>query len=113
MKLMIAVSNTEVAPRFDLTVEAVIAEVDSGAIVGEPRVLLISEPSGDELCALAVSEDVDVVICGGIDELHFEYLAWKDIEVIDGIVGPFREALEAFLDDQLPANSILPGALVG
>lgn len=110
MKLMIAISNVEVAPRFDLTVEAVIAEVENETLLREPRVLLISEPSGDELCGLAVSEAVDLVICGGIDEVHYEYLVWKNINVIDGVVGPYKEALELFTQSRLPSNAILPGA---
>lgn len=110
MKVMIAISNTDVAPRFDLTVEAVIAEVENGSIAGEPRVLLISEHSGDELCGLAVNEGVDTVICGGIDEVHYEYLGWKKMSVIDGVIGPYQQALELFIEGRLKANMILSGA---
>lgn len=110
MKLMIVISNTDVAPRFDLTVEAVIVEMEKNVPVGKPRVLLISEPSGDELCALAVNEGVNTVICGGIDDVHFEYLAWKKIMVIDGIVGPYEQSLELFSSNRLEPNAILPGA---
>lgn len=110
MKVMIATAHDSVAARFDLTVEAVIADVADGGVSGSPRELLLSEPSGDELCALAVSETVDVVICGGIDEVHYDYLLWKKIRLIDGVIGPYREALQLLAHDRLKANAVLPGA---
>jgi predicted Fe-Mo cluster-binding NifX family protein len=109
-KIMIAIAHDDVAPRFDLAVEAVIAEAENGAVADEPRLLLLSEPSGDEMCALAVRESVDTVICGGIDDVHYEYLAWKKIGVIDGVIGPYQEAIESLLDGRLAAGDVLPGA---
>jgi len=50
------------------------------------------------------------VICGGIDEVHYEYLAWKKIRTIDGIIGSYQEALRLLLRDKLSANMIVPGA---
>jgi len=46
MKVMIAISNADVAPRFDLTVEALIVAVENGKIAAEPRELVLSEPRG-------------------------------------------------------------------
>lgn len=109
MKVMIAISGADVAPRFDLTVEAIIVQIENGELTHEPRELVLSEPSGDELCGLAVSEAVDLVVCGGIDEVHFEYLAWKKIRIIDGVIGPYIEALDFLRDDRLVAGAILPG----
>ncbi|MEK6535924.1 MAG: hypothetical protein AABZ63_00350 [Actinomycetota bacterium] len=111
MKVMIAIFRNDVAPRFDLTVEAVFVQLENGSIIGEPRELLLSEPSGDELCGLAVSEAADLVICGGIDEVHYEYLNWKKIRIIDGIIGPYQVALELLLQDRLAPNAIMPGAV--
>jgi len=111
MKVMIAIFRNDVAPRFDLTVEAVFVKLENGSMTGEPRELLLSEPSGDELCGLAVSEAADLVICGGIDEVHYEYLNWKKIRIIDGIIGPYQEALELLLQDRLTPNAIMPGAV--
>lgn len=110
MKVLIAIAGDSVAPRFDLTVEAIIADVVDGGVSCEPRELLLSESSPDELCALAVSETVDVVICGGIDEVHYDYLLWKKIRLIDGVIGSYREALKLLAQDRLTANSVLPGA---
>lgn len=109
MKVMFAISGPDVAPRFDLTVEAIIVQVENGELTHEPRELVLSEPSGDELCGLAVSEAVDLVVCGGIDEVHFEYLAWKKIRIIDGVVGPYVEVIDLLRKDRLAAGMIFPG----
>ena len=110
MKVMIAIANSDVSPRFDLTVEAIITTVENGSASGEPRELLLSEPSGDELCALAVNEGVDLVICGGIDEVHYEYLTWKKVRIIEGVIGSYQEALDLLVDDRLESGLVLPGA---
>lgn len=111
MKVMIAISHSGVAPRFDLAMEAVIAESRNGTIAHEPRVLLISEHSGDELCALAVGEAADIVVCGGIDQVHYDYLVWKKISVIENVIGPYDEALKRLLKGKLTPGTILPGAV--
>ncbi|MBE0429149.1 MAG: hypothetical protein IBX61_04665 [Thermoleophilia bacterium] len=110
MKVLIAITRDEIAPRFDLAVEAIIAEVTDGSVPDEPRHLLLSEPSGDEFCTLAVRESVDVVLCGGIDEMHYDYLSWKKISVVDGVIGPYAEALELLANAKLKPDAILPGA---
>ncbi|MFA5801957.1 MAG: hypothetical protein WC911_05700 [Thermoleophilia bacterium] len=110
MKVLIAVSKDDIAPRFDLTVEVVITEVDDGVVFPEPRELLLSEPSGDELCALVVNEAVDLVVCGGIDDVHYEYLMWKKIKLIDGVVGPYQEALRLLANGLLAPDTIVQAA---
>jgi len=107
---MIVISHRDVAPRFDLAMEVAIAEIENGALTREPRMLVLSEPSGDELCGLADRESVDLVICGGIDQVHQDYLGWKKIGVIEGIIGPYSEALDSYIEGGLESNAILPGA---
>jgi len=113
MKVMIAVLKKDVAPRFDLTLEAVFADIKRGKVQGEPRMILISRPSGEELSGLAVKEGVDRVVCGGIDQVHHDFLTWKDIEVVDGVIGPWEEALAALAASDLRPNAILAGASAG
>lgn len=110
MKVMIAVLKKDVAPRFDLTLEAVFAAIEDGRVSGEPRVILISRPSGEELSGLAVKEGVDVVVCNGISQVHHDFLTWKDIEVIDGVIGPFEKALKALATGKLEPETVLEGA---
>lgn len=97
-----------IAPRFDLAVEVLIAEADAtGALIGEPRIVLLPGPSADALCALILKEGVGLVVCGAIEESHFQYLSWKKIKVIDRVIGPWQQALARALANRLKAGEIL------
>jgi len=109
MKILITLQGDHVAPRFDLCTEVLIATSDKqGKIRGEPRTVLLPGPSSDELCSLIIREEISLVICGGIEETHFQYLAWKKITVIDRIIGSWRKALNLALTGRLQTASVLP-----
>ncbi len=108
MKILATLSDNMIAPRFDLTVEILIADVEQDAIVGEPRIILLPGPSGDELCSLILKENVNLVLCGGIEEGHYQYLTWKKIKVIDRVVGDWQKVMEEAL-----AKRLRPGTIVG
>ncbi len=107
MKILITLQNNDIAPRFDLTTEVLIARITRGKISGAPRTILLPGPSSDELCSLAIKEEVALVICGGIEDAHFQYLIWKKIEVIDRIIGPAEEALALAMVKKLQSGAIL------
>lgn len=107
MKILVTLQNNDIAPRFDLTTEVLIARITRGKVSGEPRTILLPGPSSDELCSLAIKEEVSLVICGGIEDAHFQYLIWKKIEVIDRIIGPADEALALAI-----AKNLQPGAII-
>ena len=107
MKILITLQNNDIAPRFDLTTEVLIARIARGKVSGEPRTILLPGPSSDELCSLAIKEEVSLVLCGGIEDAHFQYLVWKKIEVIDRIIGPAEEALALAI-----AKNLQPGAII-
>ena len=104
MKILITVQKDNVAPRFDLTL------CEDQCILGKPRTILMTRPSAEELCSLIIKEGINVVICGGIEESHLQYLAWKKIRVVDSIVGPCSEVLVAESAGFLSSGMILPGA---
>jgi len=105
------VRKNDLAPRFDLATEVLIAQAEEGKIRGEPRIILLPRTSGEELCGLIMKEDIATVICGGIEETHYQYLVWKKIQVVEGIIGPCEEALRLFLSGGLKPGTILPGAI--
>ena len=105
------VHKNDLAPRFDLATEVLITNAEEGETRGEPRIVLLPRTSGEELCGLIMKEDISTVICGGIEETHYQYLVWKKIQVIEGIIGPCEEALELFLTDDLKPGTILAGAI--
>ncbi len=110
MKILITIRENNIAPRFDLTSEVLIALSENQQILGTPRTILMTRPSSEELCALILKEDINIVICGGIEESHLKYLHWKRIKVIDSVIGPYSKALTAASAGFLEPSTILPGA---
>ena len=107
MKILITVTGDDVAPRFDLTTEVLVANAENGQLYGKTRNLLLPRPSTEELCGLILKENVTVVVCGGIEEEHYNYLQWKKVDVIDGIIGPSAIALKLSLTGKLKSGAIL------
>ena len=110
MKILITIQNDEIAPRFDLTSEILITEIDNDRVNGEPRIILLPGTSGEDICGLAIKENISQVICGGIEDTHFQYLKWKRIKVIDGVIGPYEQALDFAISEKLKPGLVLPGA---
>lgn len=107
MKILLTLRDNDIAPRFDLSTEVLIVESDAQTGLGRPRNILLPGPSGDELCSLIIKEGVTLVVCGGIEEAHFEYLAWKKITVIDKVIGPTNEVLQLAVSGQLKPGMIV------
>ncbi len=110
MKILITISGNNVAPRFDMVSELLITSYSAQGLIGKPRTILMAGPSPEELCSLILKEDINIVICGGIEERHYRYLAWKKIEVFDSVIGPFNEVLELAMHAKLRAGTILLSA---
>ncbi len=103
-----------VAPRFDLATEVLIARVRKGRLSGEPRVVLLPRASADELCALVLEERITHVVCGGIEDAHYQYLTWKKVHVLDRVVGSWEGALGMLLTRELrPGTVVRTGAPEG
>lgn len=107
MKILLTLRDNDIAPRFDLTTEVLIVETDGGKQTGKPRNILLPGPSADELCSLIIKEGIALVICGGIEEAHFQYLVWKKITVIDKVIGTAAEALPLAKAGLLTSSAIL------
>ena len=107
LRLLVPLLGDEVAPRFDLATEVLVADARRGRLSGEPRLMLLPRPSADELCSLVLKEGVTHVVCGGIEDAHYQYLAWKKVRVVDRVIGRWEGVLALFLRDELR-----PGAVV-
>jgi predicted Fe-Mo cluster-binding NifX family protein len=112
MKVLITIQKNEVAPRFDQTSEILITERDGDKVSGEPRIILLTGTSGEDICSLAIKENITLVICGGIEDTHYQYLKWKKIKVVDRVIGPYEEALNFAIKNNLKSGAILPGASI-
>jgi len=107
-KLLIPLFRDEVAPRFDLATEVLLAEV---SVDGDVRTqdFLLPHPSADGMCDLVLTKGVDVVICGGIEEEYYHFLRWKRVEVMDNVAAQALTALARYVDGSLKAGDILFG----
>ncbi|AIH04641.1 MULTISPECIES: NifB/NifX family molybdenum-iron cluster-binding protein [Thermodesulfobacterium] len=103
MKILITLEKDHVAPRFDLTREVLIAE-NKGEKV---RTVILPRSSPEELCSFILAENVDLVVCGGIEETYYQYLLWKKIRVIDRVIGPAKEVLKRVIENNLKEGEIV------
>lgn len=106
-KLLIPLYGDEVAPRFDLAGEVLIASVNDKNEITEDRIVVVSRASAEGLCHLILKEEIGTVICGGIEEEYYQYLKWKRVDLLDAVIGPWEAALTAWIDGTLSAGSIL------
>ena len=108
-KLLITIWRDQVAPRFDLTSEVLVATVDSTGGVLHSKTVVLPSVSAEDLCHLILTQGITTVICGGIEDEYFQYLAWKKVKVIDSVIAPYEQALEFARAGRLEPRAILTG----
>ena len=110
-KILIPIWGNDVAPRFDLATEVLIATPDE---TGTPHVaeasqkfVILPQASSEKLCLLILTEKIGTVICGAIEEEHFQFLTWKKVKLIDSVIGTWQSALDRYGRGDLAAGDIL------
>lgn len=104
-KVLVTLDLDDVAPRFDYAAEAWLGHIGTSGAT-----LVLSSASADAICKLALTEKVDAIVCGAIEDKYYDYLQWKGIDVLDSVVGSLDEVLQALQDGTLRQGSILtPG----
>lgn len=106
-KILIPLFGDEVAPRFDLTTEVLIVSGQAGQDSSEEKIIVLPQASAEQLCHLILTESIQVVICGGIEEEYYRYLTWKNVRVLDSVIGPWKKALTRFQKNGLKGDTIL------
>ena len=106
-KVLITITGQHVAPRFDLTSEVLIAHIDARGRVANQQTMVLPSASEEDLCHLILTENMDAVICSGIEDEYYQYLKWKRVEVIDSVIGAYATALNRYAAGQLGAGDIL------
>lgn len=106
-KLMIPIHGDFVAPRFDLATEILIARYEDGSLLGQPKTIIMERPSDEELCHMIVEDHITDMVCNGIEELHYNFLVWKKVNVVDGVIGDWQTVLERTIDGTLQQGSVL------
>ncbi len=108
--VLVALLGESVAPRFDLATEVLIVRSRDGRLAGEPRTVILPGPSAEELCSLVLAERVGCVVCGGIEDVHYQYLTWKDVEVVDRVIGSWQAVLRRLLSRELRPGMVVRDA---
>lgn len=102
-KILIPLFNKEVAPRFDLASEALIVSQDEKL----ERTIVLPQVSAEKLCHLILTENIQVVICGAIEDEYYQYLTWKKVMVLDSIAGPYGNVLKRYSQNRLQPGDML------
>lgn len=106
-KILIPLLGDDVAPRFDLATEVMITHDDPGRRSDEEKIVVLPQASAEELCHLILTENIKTLICGGIEEEYYRYLTWKQVAVLDSIIGRWADALKRYDQQQLQTGDIL------
>lgn len=106
-KILIPLYGREVAPRFDLAAEAVFVTLGTDPHDRQEKLVVLPRVSAEKLCHMILTEGIDTVICGGIEEEYYQYLTWKRITVYDSVIGPWEKALERLIGGGLRSGDII------
>jgi predicted Fe-Mo cluster-binding NifX family protein len=106
-KVLICLHGNEVTPRFDLATEVLIAFIGGDGKVLEEKVVVLPKASAEMLCHMVLTENIQVVVCGGIEEEYYQYLTWKRVNVLDSVIGDCQAVLARLAEGRLKAGDIL------
>ena len=106
-KLLVPIQGDYVAPRFDLATEIMILRYEKGMKEADQRTIIMERPSDEALCQMVVEENVTDLVCGGVAEVHYNFLVWKKVNVIDAVIGSWKRAVEKLLSNDLKRGEIL------
>ncbi len=105
-KALATVHDHHVSPRFDMTLEVVIAEKGPDGEVVDEKHFLLPEPSAEEICTIIQNERIHDVICGGIEDAYCQYLEWKKVKVYYNVIGPVDQVIRKWRRDSLSSDMI-------
>ncbi|SMC94723.1 Predicted Fe-Mo cluster-binding protein, NifX family [Desulfocicer vacuolatum DSM 3385] len=107
-KILIPISGDDVAPRFDLATEVLVIIVSSkNNEIEEERTIVLPRASAEKLCHLILTENIQVVICGAIEDEFYQFLRWKQVTVFDTVIATWQDAFDGFLGNRLTSGDIL------
>lgn len=106
-KLLIVIQGDYVAPRFDLATEVIIVKYENRCALEEPKNIIMERPSDEALSQMMVDEHITDLVCGGIEDLHYQFLVWKKVHVVDRVIAPWEEALKLHIEGKLQAGDVL------
>ncbi|WP_020585913.1 NifB/NifX family molybdenum-iron cluster-binding protein [Desulfobacter curvatus] len=106
-KIAIPIFGEEIVPRFDLTTEVIILTTTSSCEIQDKKIIVLPRSSSDELCHTLLTQEINTLICGAIEDEYYEFLKWKKIKVFDGVSGAWTHAFERWQTQTLNPGDIL------
>lgn len=106
-KLSIPVHHEGIASRFDMATEVFVIELDENMNVLAKKTIVLPRSSADELCYLMLAEHITTLICGAIEDEHYQFLKWKQIAIFDSIIGGWSDALDRWRQNTLQSGDVL------
>jgi len=111
-RIIIPLYNDEVAPRFDLATEVMVAIVSSDHTVEEKKTIVLPRSSPEDLCHIMLSENICTLICGAIEDEYYQFLKWKKLSIFDNVSGKWENAFEKFLNNSLHSKDLLSHRMI-
>lgn len=106
-KILIPLYADQVAPRFDLATEVSIVSMTDDGRTLERKTAVLPRASAEQLCHLILLEKIGTVVCGGIEDEYYQYLKWKNVTVLDSVIGSYKEVIKRLEAGTLQAGDII------
>jgi predicted Fe-Mo cluster-binding NifX family protein len=106
-KILIALYADQVAPRFDLATEVSVVSMADDGRPTEKKTVVLPRASAEQLCHLILLEKISTVVCGGIEDEYYQYLKWKNVTVLDSVIGSYKKVLKELESGTLRAGDIV------
>ena len=106
MKIAIPMFDSRVSPRFDFASKVLIATIEGGRVV-DRKEYSMNNLNLIRRSALLKEQEVNVLICGGINNFSMRLLMGNGIEVIPMVPGEVEEILTLFINGNLN-SAIIP-----
>ena len=96
MKIAIPIFGNRVSPRFDFSPEMWIVKVERGEVVEQEKLSTASLNLPQRLEQIT-SNEVDKLICGGIDSFSLSQLGSRGIDVLQDVIGDAEIVIDLFM----------------
>ena len=106
-KILIALFVDQVAPRFDLATEVFIASMADGGRPIEKKTVVLPRASAEKFCHLVLLKKIGTVVCGGIEDEYYQYLKWKNVKVLDSVIGSYKDVIKQLEFGTLQSGDII------
>jgi len=106
-KILITLYIDQVAPRFDLTTEVSIVSITDDDRPTDKKTVVLPRASAEQLCHLVLLEKIDTVVCGGIEDEYYQYLKWKNVKILDSVIGSYKDVIKRLESGTLQSGDII------